>query len=182
MVLGKPNVWSAPGLGISNWGHGSPLCRSRPCLRTHTFEEILVLADKFLAKLWEIATNTTLAAHRLFLKYCVQPVFRMIRKIGGAPEIQPCRTRCWAVQQAAMAKISRPAGSDTNPTALSAFHVSIDPGTEVGIRLGTSGTGTKEKRRTVEAPIRTQRVRQRDRASAGQAAPSEARAQRVAVR
>ena len=37
------------------------------------------------------------------------------------------------------------AGSSSDPAALSAFHVSIDPDTDCGDRLGSSGAGTKEK-------------------------------------
>ena len=42
-------------------------------------------------------------------------------------------------------RMARLEGLVSNPTALSAFHASIDPGTVVGIRLGSSGTGTKKK-------------------------------------
>jgi len=36
-------------------------------------------------------------------------------------------------------------GSSLNPTALSAFHVSIDLNAEIGGRLGSSGAGTREE-------------------------------------
>jgi hypothetical protein len=44
------------------------------------------------------------------------------------------------------------AGSDPNPTALSAFHVSIDPIAEVRDRLGSSGAGTKKKMAHLAGP------------------------------
>ena len=38
--------------------------------------------------------------------------------------------------------MARRGGFSSNPTALSAFHVSIDPDTESGDKLGSSGAGT----------------------------------------
>ena len=41
--------------------------------------------------------------------------------------------------------MARVQGPVSNPAALSAFHVSIDPGTECDYRLGSSGAGTKKE-------------------------------------
>jgi len=41
-------------------------------------------------------------------------------------------------------------GPGLNRAALSAFHVSIDPDTDCGDRLGSSGAGTKEEMVPVE--------------------------------
>ena len=47
----------------------------------------------------------------------------------------------------------RVVGPASNPAALSAFHVSIDPDAGIGDRLGSSGTGTKKEIARLEGAI-----------------------------